>query len=186
MPFLIVLLKHIAAEVILQVTPDEVGVVGVVLGVGVFDEEVFPLNTEVVFFASLKRASPCEVEVFALEGVNFAKLIGADVLALEAGDLVDEGEKLLHFFPGHFLGSDTLDFLRFCAAVLMAENLFNRFFRKDGAVSVLFESDRKISCGVLDLAEWAHSFEWAFFKFSGISAEEGREADDSVFHDGEV
>lgn len=48
MASLIVLFKKITAEVVLEITPDEVGVVVIVLRVGVFDEEVFSLDSEVV------------------------------------------------------------------------------------------------------------------------------------------
>lgn len=53
MLLLVVLFEHVAAEVILKVAPDEVGMVGIVLCIGVFDEEVSSLDAEVVSFAAL-------------------------------------------------------------------------------------------------------------------------------------
>ena len=78
----VMLLEGVAGEVVVEITPDEVGVVGIVLGVGVFDDKIDALNAEVMPGISFKRASPGEVKFFALGGVDFTQGIVDDFLSL--------------------------------------------------------------------------------------------------------
>ena len=58
--FVVVFLEEIDAEVVGEVAPDCVGVVGVVLGVVVFEEELGALDSVVVGLAEFGAAGPCE------------------------------------------------------------------------------------------------------------------------------
>ena len=60
MGFVVVFLEEVDAEVVSEVAPDCVGVVGVVLGVVVFEEELGALDAVVVGLAEFGAAGPCE------------------------------------------------------------------------------------------------------------------------------
>ena len=76
-----VLLEDVATKVVLEVTPDEVCVVGFVLGVGVFDKKGGGLDAEVMPFSFLEFTGPREVtldEVFGFGREKVGALLCCD------------------------------------------------------------------------------------------------------------
>ena len=71
--------------------------IGIVLRIGVFDDEVDTLNTEIVGSVTLEGTTPGEVHFFALGGVNFTQVLVGNFLTLHRGDIVDDGKELLNF-----------------------------------------------------------------------------------------
>ena len=56
----VVLAEQIAAEVTVEIAPDRVDVVGLILGIVEFDHEGFPLNAVIVPGAAIEDAGPSE------------------------------------------------------------------------------------------------------------------------------
>ena len=103
-----VFLEEVAAEVVGEVAPDGVGVVGTVLGVGVFHEEGFALDAEVVRFAFLEATGPGEVDLLEVAGLHVADGVGEGVggVVFEVGGNEAADEGMLRFI--HVGGHDAL------------------------------------------------------------------------------
>ena len=63
---LVVTAEQVRAEIAIELTPDGMDVIGVVLGVVVLEQEMGCLDTVVVAFTRLQAARPCEVHAAAL------------------------------------------------------------------------------------------------------------------------
>lgn len=174
--------EEVAAEVVFEVAPDEVGVVGVVLDVGVFDEEVVGLDAEVVGGAFFEGAGPAEVggvEEVAVEGDEEVFLVGGDgleeveELGLDGGGEVGDGD------AGFFEGAGD--------AVLSGEDFAGWFFGEADGEFLAVELEGEIAGGVFDEAEGAEAFEVAVGDLGGVGAEEeGGGEGGFAFVDGEV
>ena len=91
---LVVLLEQVVAEIVFEVSPDAVNVVGVVLGVVVLDQERRPLDAVVVGHSSLDAAGPREADFVDARLEDLAQVVpsqfGAKPLGVEDDDRVQE------------------------------------------------------------------------------------------------
>src|ERR1044071_4549319 len=77
---LIVCTQQVTAEVALQVAPDTVDVVGVVLSVVVLDQDSWAMHPVVVRLAGLETASPAEVQLGKARTLNALELLSCRTL----------------------------------------------------------------------------------------------------------
>jgi len=67
--------ERIQAEVMIEVAPDSMDVIRIVLCIVVLDHECGPLNAIVVRLAGLTAAGPCEVDVLQSCSAQFRELL---------------------------------------------------------------------------------------------------------------
>ena len=91
---LVVLSQQVDAEIVLEVSPDAVDVVGVVLGVVVFDQERRPLDAVVVRLSALEASGPREADLFDARLEDLAQVVAGQLRAkpfrVEDDDRVQE------------------------------------------------------------------------------------------------
>lgn len=177
-----VFLEEVASEVVVEVAPDEVGVVGVVLGVGVFDEEVVGLDAEVVGFSGFEGAGPREVcggELVAVEAEEEVALVG--------GDGFDEFEELVLDGVGEFVVGDAFFGEGLGGAVGAGDDFAGGFVGVADVEALAVELAGEFAGGVFNEAEGAESFVGSVGDFGGVGAEEeGGGEGGFVFFDGEI
>src|SRR5688572_1459257 len=78
----VVLLEEVVAEVVLEVAPDGVDVIGVVLGVVVFDEEGWAVDAVVVGLAGLELAGPGEADLVVAGLLDAEEVMVGDLVAM--------------------------------------------------------------------------------------------------------
>src|SRR5258705_13990449 len=67
--------KRIQTEIMIEVAPDSMDVIRIVLCIVVLDHECGPLNAIVVRLAGLTAAGPCEVDVLQSCSAQFRELL---------------------------------------------------------------------------------------------------------------
>ena len=105
---LVVLLQQVVAEIVLEVSPDAVDVVGVVLGVVVFDQESRPLDAVVVRLSPLEAAGPREADLVDARLEDLAQVVTGQLrtqpFRVEDDDRVQQllllGVQVRHHDPG--------------------------------------------------------------------------------------
>ena len=182
-----VLFEEVAAEVVFEVAPDGVGVVGVVLGVGVFHEEGFALDAEVVRVALFESAGPGEVDLAEVGGLHFGDGVGDGVggMVVEVGD--DEVAELGALVVVHVAGGDALHFEGGDGAFLAGDDVVGGLVGEDDGFAGGFEGGGEGAAQVFDVAEGAEAFAGAFGDFGGVGAEkDGGEGEGLAVGDGDV
>ena len=112
--FVVVFAEHVAAEIMVQIAPDGVDVVGVVLGVVEFQQERLVLDAIVMSLSRFDSTGPGEVEVF-LAGLGQLGEIGiGQFLAVTADIFLDDLLKdfllgRIHLGSGKSHGFEDLD-----------------------------------------------------------------------------
>src|SRR5205085_12026480 len=78
---LVMFAKEVFAEIALEIAPDRMNVVGVVLGVVVFQKEGWALNAIIVRLAFISSASPSEIDFPKAGLLNRGEIHGSKIRA---------------------------------------------------------------------------------------------------------
>lgn len=188
MGFVVVFLEEIDAEVVSEIAPDCVGVVGVVLGVVVFEEEFGALDAVVVGLAEFGAAGPCEGEGGHAAGMDAVAEDGGEVGA-EAADVFAEGfpeEVALSLVE--FVGADAGWLEGDGFAFFLADDVVRDLaFEEGGWFLGVGEGFDEETGGVFFFGEDAEAFARSFFDFAGVGAHEGRgDGEDLAAGDGDI
>ena len=92
----VVLLEQVVAEIALEIAPDAVDVVGVVLGVVVFDQEGRALDAVVVGLAAFQAARPGEADLVDARLEDLAQVVGGQLGAESFG--IEDDDRVQQLF----------------------------------------------------------------------------------------
>ena len=178
---LVVLLEQVFAEVVFEVAPDAMNVVGVVLGIVVFDEEGRPLDAVVVGLTEFEAAGPGEADLvdsgFEDLGQIVGSKLGTEPLGVENDDRVDQF-LLLGVEVGHH---DAGRFQRTRLAEGQRENVFGGFRLINPLLLLVFgERLHELAGQIFLFAEHAKALARSGFDVGGIGAHEGRAGGDTL------
>src|SRR5213075_2112744 len=104
----VVLLQHVATEIVFKVAIDGVDVVGVVLRVIVLDDEVRTLHAVIVRLAAFEAAGPGEENLIGLGGVDFLQVFAGGVFTITENVFLDDVPEDLFLSGIEFGGGNTV------------------------------------------------------------------------------
>lgn len=185
---LVMIAEDILAEVVFQVAPEGVDMVGVILGVIVFDDELGGLHPVVVGLAGFRSACPGEVDGVEGGGVELVEFFRHEVGAIAEDVFLDEGMEERELAGGEFGGGEAEGFEQGDVASGDEEDVVGGFVH-DGGFTLLFfgEGVHEFAAEVFLVTESAESLAGAGSDFARVGAEEvGRDGDGVTIDDGEI
>lgn len=185
---LVMIAEDILAEVIFQVTPEGMDMVGVVLGVVVFDDELGGLHPVVVGLAGFGSTGPCEVDGGEGGGVELAEFFCHEVGAIAEDVFLDEGMEERELAGGEFGGGEAEGFEQGDVASGDEEDVAGGFVH-DGGFNLLFlrEGMHELAAEVFLVPQRAQALSRAGADFSGVRAQQvGGDGDGVTIDDGEI
>jgi len=177
----IVPLEEVGAEVVFQVAPDGVDMVGGVLDVVVFQEESSALDAVVVPLARLNRPGPREVNFPPTVGFDLLPVGGGEFGAVAAEVFFDQGGERFALGRGEFGGDQAGGFKAPGFALGAGEDVAGSSVGDDGHGALLWiEGFHELPAEVLLGGEDAQSGTRTGTNFGRVCPKEGRGGGEDV------
>ena len=94
--------EEVVAEIVIKITPDAVDMIGFVLGIIVFENKVFSLNTIVVRLTTFDTACPSEGNFVETSFFDFRPIFSGDIGATAKEVFFDEFDEDNVLVSGEF------------------------------------------------------------------------------------